>query len=147
MYTKESLIRYKKDTNEYLAFSFINRKFKLHRFPFSLIENREEEIAYLNAMAAQTFLSLENTLKLLRPKLCVVETKKNIKVAIKYLNNNNQIKTRIVTKKDTNSYFEDKKENILDLKIMYAEKWIEKYTDSLRDKLLHGEKCKWNIDY
>lgn len=147
MYTKESLIRYKKDTNEYLSFSYVGGKFRRYRFPINNAENITEETAYLNAMATQTFLSLENTMKLLRPQLKIIKGKKTTNVAIRYLNNNNRMKTVIVSKKNAAVYFENKTIPTLDLKVMYAEKWISEYADSLYHKLVHGEKCRWNIEY
>ena len=138
MYTKESLIRYNKEKSEYYSFTFTGSKFRRHSFKFDKDVDSSEETAYLAAMDNQTFIAnTDFVLKLFEPIIYLIENKnKNENVlAVSYVNSDNLMSRIVSSSRDVTA--------VLDKFQRFRDEYLEK----LKESILCGQKCNWNIDY
>ena len=152
VYTKESLIRFNKQTKEYYSFSFIGGKFKKFKFKIDgEVYKVAEEKAYMEAMAVQSPVPVSEALRLLEPQIKVQSKWAVVNVSVRYLNRDNKYSNLNITKSMAANYFKSINDTayrrISVLKLEYARVFVAKYVEDLKNQLLHGDKCKWNIEY
>ncbi len=136
MYTKESLIRHNKEKSEYYSFTFIGSKFRRHSFKFDKDVDSSEETAYLAAMDNQTFIAnTDFVLKLFEPILSIRENKNKTVLAVSYVNSDNLTSRIESSSRDVTA--------VLDKFQRFRDEYLEK----LKESILCGQKCNWNIDY
>ena len=136
MYTKESLIRHNKEKSEYYSFTYIGSKFKRHSFKFDKNVDSSEETAYLAAMDNQTFIAnIDFVLKLFEPILYHRENKNKTVLAVSYVNSDNLTSRIESSSRDVTA--------VLDKFQRFRDEYLEK----LKESILCGQKCNWNIDY